>query len=488
MATVHLAVQTGAAGCSRLAAVKRIKPSLASYREYRTMFVQEARIAASMNHPNLVQVFEVGEDANGYFLAMEYLRGQTYAQVRNRIGLASLSYRFSVEVLLSILKALEYAHALHDLSGEPMAVVHRDVSPSNVFIGYDGTVKLMDFGVAKTSNALVKTMPGVLKGKLAFMSPEQISGGVIDVRADLYAVGVMLWEATARRKFIEETANTDTVTELRKRLNVESPRAVGCELPQLAEEICMRALAPEPSQRYASATDFYRDLLQLAVVVGGRFPQEAVADYVSRRFDTERTDEQRAIRAELGKLDGEIGLPERSQTRLKVSQQFAPYAMREIETAKFQLTAANAPSVTIAPSPPWRARQTQPNRKLVSRRVSMPTTYWKLIVASALAVITLFILAIHAQSSSTGEQDVARQSAKRTPPPAPVPSMPGTTPTFGEDPQMELIITAPAALDNLQEPSVPGGDLTPRRGRDRGKRAERAANSESLKLDIGDPW
>ena len=297
MADVQLVLQTTPAGVERLAVIKRARPELAQQAEYAAMFWEEARIAATLSHQNVVQTYEVGQDSDGYFLILEFLRGQSYAQVLTRAGYSD--YRFSLEVLLGTLQGLEYAHHSKHLTGGELSLVHRDISPPNVFVTYDGQVKVLDFGIAKARGSLIQTEAGVIKGKAAYMAPEQMLGAPCDLRADLYAVGVMLWEATAgQQRFVNvpDAAISSSVTTQRAPV---IPGAAARGLPELADEICRRALAYDPSQRYASAGEFHDQLAALAELVGGRLSSRAVGLYVSEHFAKERRDQQARIEAEL---------------------------------------------------------------------------------------------------------------------------------------------------------------------------------------------
>jgi serine/threonine-protein kinase len=202
MAEVFLAVMTSAGGVSKLAVLKQIWPELAGDPHFLAMFLDEARLSVRMSHPNLVQTYEVIDDGTRLAIAMEYLDGQPLARVMNRLrGAQALDLPLRLRIVARVLAALDYAHELHDYDGTPLAVVHRDVSPHNVFITYEGGVKLVDFGVAKNLASAHQTRPGTLKGKFSYMAPEQFLGRPSDRRADIFSVGVMLWEMLAERRF-----------------------------------------------------------------------------------------------------------------------------------------------------------------------------------------------------------------------------------------------------------------------------------------------
>lgn len=299
MAEVDLALQTGVAGSSRLCVLKRVRRDLAARQEFVSMFFEEARISASLNHPNIVQIYEVGGDERDCFLAMEFLRGRSYAHVQSVSAGKTLDYRVDLEVMLATLSGLEHAHQRRDLAGEPMHLVHRDISPPNLLVTYEGEIKLLDFGVAKAKNSLVKTEAGTLKGKVAYMAPEVVAGNPFDARADLYAVGVMLWEATAGHDRWPGLNDVAILGKLARGGEVPAPGAAARLLPGLADEICVKALAEDPDDRYQSAAEFRDAILELCSRLGGRLGQSELRDYMQRHFAADRQREEREIEAAL---------------------------------------------------------------------------------------------------------------------------------------------------------------------------------------------
>jgi hypothetical protein len=263
------------------------------------MFFEEARISASLNHPNIVQIYEVGGDEQDCFLAMEFLRGRSYAHLQRLASVEPADYRVDLEVLLATLAGLEHAHQRRDLAGEPMCLVHRDVSPPNVIVTYDGEIKVLDFGVAKSKDSLVKTEAGTLKGKVAYMAPEVVAGDPFDARADLYAVGVMLWEATAARDRWPRMSDVAILAHLARGGAVESPDAAARGLPLLANDICIKALAEDPAKRYQTAADFREALLELCDELGGRLGQLELKAYMQQHFGADRAREEREVEAAL---------------------------------------------------------------------------------------------------------------------------------------------------------------------------------------------
>ena len=411
MADVELVLQTTPAGVERLAVIKRARPELARQPEYAAMFWEEARIAASLSHQNVVQTYEVGQDDDGYFMILEFLRGQSYAQVLTRAGYAD--YRFSLEVLLCTLQGLEHAHGMKQMSGDELSVVHRDISPPNVFVTYDGQVKVLDFGIAKARGSMIQTEAGVVKGKVAYMAPEQMLGAPCDLRADLYAVGVMLWEATAgeqRFKDITDHAISSSVTSQRAPL---LPGAVERGLPQLADAICLRALARDPADRYSSAAAFHDELASLAALVGGRMSSRAVGEYVAERFVNERKAQQTRIEAELSPhADG----PQRA----------APVAFAEPEpepepgsgTRALALEHARVHARVVSESAPRKSTSAPPEAATPAPRGPS----WKRRAALAVGLAALVALGLKAGAALSGASEQPAPSASSALVPTPIAS------------------------------------------------------------------
>jgi len=255
MAEVLLAA-TRANGVVKLSVLKCLWPELAEDAEFVEMFLDEARLCARLAHPNVVQTHEVLQHEGRLALAMEYLDGQPLTRVLARLGSSpAFALPTRLRIVTSILAALEYAHSLTDFDGRPLGVVHRDVSPHNVFVTYDGHVKLIDFGVAKTLAASHQTRPGGFKGKLAYLAPETVRGEGLDRRADIFSVGVMLWEILAGRRLWGR--GSDGVNGAWRLAAGEPAPALPdtVEIPRALRIITTRALALDPAARYQTAAD-----------------------------------------------------------------------------------------------------------------------------------------------------------------------------------------------------------------------------------------
>jgi serine/threonine protein kinase len=255
MANVYLAVVQGPAGFNKLVVIKLLKSDLASDPSFVEMFLNEAQLAARLNHPNVVQTNEVGADGSRPFIAMEFLDGQPLNRVLHRgtrEDNTSFTLAMHLRILCEMLAGLHHAHELQDFDGTPLGVVHRDVTPHNIFVTYDGQVKVVDFGIAKVLNSTSHTQTGVLKGKVQYMAPEQVRGEAIDRRADIFTVGILLWEAAAGKRMWKGLADV-----------VILKRMVLGEIPSLTEEnpqvdpelarIITRCLALSTEDRYQTA-------------------------------------------------------------------------------------------------------------------------------------------------------------------------------------------------------------------------------------------
>jgi serine/threonine protein kinase len=260
MAEIFRAWKIGEEGFEKQVVIKRLLPHLASNDDFRTMFLDEARLASRLTHSNIVHVYDLGSHLDqrsgvlNYFISMEYVFGKNLAEIRNKSQEKNLS--LSLDYLLRIIAgaaaALHHAHERKGDLDQPLNIVHRDVSPQNILISYDGDVKLVDFGIAKALIKSQHTQTGVLKGKLAYMSPEQARGDAIDRRADIYSLGVVFWEFLAGKRLFGGESEASV---LRKVLDpqVEPPSCISSLVSTELEALCMKCLAPNPEDRFPDA-------------------------------------------------------------------------------------------------------------------------------------------------------------------------------------------------------------------------------------------
>jgi serine/threonine-protein kinase len=257
MAEVYLARRAGPHGFQKLVAVKRILPQYASDPDFVAMFIDEARVCARLGHPNIVQVFDFGEQDGELYMAMEYVDGTTGARLI-RAG-ANRGEEIPLDVCLhttlSVLRALDYAHSARDDAGRPLSLVHRDVSPGNVLIDRSGAVKLTDFGIARAAEIERRTDAGQLKGKLGYMSPEQVLGRDLDARSDIFTVGIVLAEMLILRPLFSGGRELDVLLRIRDADVAPIDRA-GVRVPDDVRAVLFRALARDPALRWPSAGAF----------------------------------------------------------------------------------------------------------------------------------------------------------------------------------------------------------------------------------------
>ncbi len=263
MAEVYVAEAESVAGFTKKVAIKRILPALLKEERFVRMFLDEARLSLNFNHANIVSVFDIGKSANAYFIVMEYVEGTNL-----KFNLQYLAkYQRPMPVPLAcwvvgeILKGLDYAHELRDPNtGDGLGIVHRDISPPNILVSWNGEVKLTDFGLAKASTQLESTDPGVVKGKFAYLAPEAAHGESVDHRADIFAVGILAYEMlTGQRLFLADT-DYDTVQNVRA-AEIPSMRATNPEIPGELEDIIRCSLSRDAKDRYQNASEFADDLL-----------------------------------------------------------------------------------------------------------------------------------------------------------------------------------------------------------------------------------
>jgi serine/threonine-protein kinase len=262
MGTVFLCRRNGRAGFQRLMALKLMHPGLGDQPQFLSMFLDEARIAARLHHPNTVAIVDLGKSDRGYYVVMEYVEGCTLAQLLGK-NPQQRSARLIVPIALDFLAGLHAAHMVDGDDGMSLGLVHRDVSGANILVGLDGVSRLTDFGIAKARARLTYTPAGTCKGKLSYAAPEQVSGGHCDARTDIFSAGVVLWNALTGKSLFRGDSDAETVNNVLTR-PVPLPSDVGLRPPKCLDEICMRALERDPDARFQSAQEMAEALRAVA--------------------------------------------------------------------------------------------------------------------------------------------------------------------------------------------------------------------------------
>ena len=278
MAEVYLTKAPSAGGISKFIAIKRILPQFSENKEFISMFKDEAKIAINLNHSNIVSIFEFGDVGNQFYLAMDYVEGRNLRQILNK--LKKSPQRLSTEQCLYIVKevaaGLDNAHrCLDGATGRPLNIIHRDMSPQNIMISFEGEVKVVDFGIAKAESQIETTRAGTLKGKFGYMSPEQVDGLQVDLRTDIFSLGTVLWELLANDRLFVANNEINTLRKIRD-CQIPSLRKINPNIPQELDRIVNKALARDRNLRYQTSAAFHKDL--------NRFLNRQYPDFSSQDF------------------------------------------------------------------------------------------------------------------------------------------------------------------------------------------------------------
>lgn len=263
MAEIFLARQAGLEGFEKTIVIKRIRPHLSNQKSFVKMFLNEAKLAAQLNHPNIVQIYDLGKIGETYFIAMEYIFGRDMRRIIPKADSMGIPFPmvYALKIASSVCEGLYFAHQKTDLYGSPLNIVHRDVTPENIFVSFDGTVKVLDFGIAKAANQIEQTRAGEIKGKLSYMSPEQCMGKPLDSRSDIFSLGVVLYEWITGFKLFtgeSEVAILKSITEGK----IYAPSYFKADIPEAVEHILMKALEKDRDRRYQTAWDMQYDIDQ----------------------------------------------------------------------------------------------------------------------------------------------------------------------------------------------------------------------------------
>ena len=421
MATVFLARLSGAGGFQRFVAIKRLHPHLAGDQEFVQMFLDEARLAARLHHPNVVPILEIGESPQGYYLVMEYVEGDTLARILARSAQAGrmLAPKVSMRVCVDTIVGLHVAHEMKDDDQQPLHIVHRDVSPQNILIGMDGSARITDFGVARATTRLSTTRTGQLKGKLAYMAPEQAKGAEVDRRADVFAMGIVVWECLAQKRLFKGEGEADTLNRVLYE-PIPSLKQANPDVPPPLEAVVMKALERDRDKRFADANEMGDALEKAARDAGWLGNHKDVASHLESVLGTDISQQRDAVRAWLARsepsqrFEGQLPRPSLATQQLETKVGEPAPGVSSVSSAIIQLP-GSSPS---QPTPPTLAAMELPPRRR-----------GKTLIAFGAIGVILGVGGLFAVSSlrKAPPQTVGAVSPPQTPPPAQ--SVAATAPT-----------------------------------------------------------
>ncbi|HFQ79898.1 MAG TPA: tetratricopeptide repeat protein [Desulfobacterales bacterium] len=338
MAELYRALITGVQGFEKLIAIKKILPHLATEEELITSFIDEAKLAALLHHQNIVQIYDFGSLDDSYFIAMEYLFGKDCRIITNRAKEKNqpIELEYALFIVSRICAGLDYAHNLKDFQGKPLNIIHRDISPQNILITFEGDVKIVDFGIAKAASQNTMTQMGMIKGKVAYMSPEQAAGKKIDNRSDIFSCGIILYELVTGNRM----CSGDTLHILSNVRNVEftKPEEAQKGLPDKLLRIIYKALEKDPERRYQSCNDMLTDIEECLYENGMRPTVQGLAKYLRTLFSTEIKAEEEHMR----KISS-LGLGEQQK-------ESAPAAAADISAPEISSPPEESPPAPLADS------------------------------------------------------------------------------------------------------------------------------------------
>ncbi|WP_413295138.1 protein kinase domain-containing protein [Bdellovibrio sp. HCB185ZH] len=306
MAEVYLSKSTGAVGVNKFVAIKRILPQYSDHQEFIEMFKEEAKIAVNLNHGNVVSIYDFGVERNQFFLVMEFVEGRNLRQILNELKKTTTS--FTIEQIVYMMKevaaGLDHAHRCIDgTTGRPLNIVHRDMSPQNIMVSFEGEVKIIDFGIAKAETQIEATKAGTLKGKYGYMSPEQADGQNIDPRTDIFSMGIVLWELLANDRLFTSNSEAAILRKIRE-CQIPSIRKINPSVPPELERIVNKALAKDRSLRYQTAASLHRDLNRFLNTQYPEFSPQDFSVFMKNAFSAAFL-EQRRKQVEFAKIQAQ---------------------------------------------------------------------------------------------------------------------------------------------------------------------------------------
>jgi eukaryotic-like serine/threonine-protein kinase len=391
MAQIYLARQLGVQGIEKLLVVKRILPHLAENDDFITMFLDEARIAARLNHPNVVQIFDLGQQDDTFYIAMEYIHGEDIRKVSRQAKRLNkpIPIPLICRIVVEACAGLDYAHKKVDPAGRPLNIVHRDISPQNVLVSFEGGVKVVDFGIAKAADQATVTKSGVLKGKYSYMSPEQAQGQPVDARSDVFALGVVMYELLTGTRVFKRANDIQTLSAVME-YQAPPPSAIDERLPKELDPIVMRALEKDREARYQGAREMQEALedwlrkneVPSGSVHLGAFMQDLYADRLAREVSEGKlhlTDSQgdQSQSDELDKVTPHQSV--NSRRTVPSSKQRARSETNEVTRGRVEHAAPSPVDVS-----PWPTENSMPTQQSSPSRV--PQIAWGLVLGMVLVL------------------------------------------------------------------------------------------------------
>ncbi len=457
MAEVFLAVHKGVESFIKVVVIKRVLPHLSNNPEFVRMFIDEARLAARIEHPNIVRTYEFGEVNGQYFTAMEYLPGEDLFKALNNLSVSRqlMPLHIATGIGVQVCNGLHFAHQFTDTAGKPLALVHRDINPANIIITYGGEVKIIDFGVAKT-NANVQTMNGVIKGKVAYMPPEQVLGREVDQRADIFSAGVVLWEVLTGRPLFLRSNEAATLYAIMN-APIPPPSKLRADVPPELDKIVARALARSPGDRYDTAEEMASQLEEVQLRLP-RYDARVVASKLEELFGSTRAEAKRSI-AQTRSLTRNISLVMKLRSEVRADLAERLDAVVGDEARQSRPGAGGAPTARGSGIPVQAVGPSRSQRRLVI----------------ALTVVLLAAIAAGLAYTMSSRQDhppapkqVAASSllVESTPPGAavfvsgePTGLKTPTTLTGITKPQLELRLELPGHATVIRSVTIPAGTV-----------------------------
>ena len=463
MGIVYLASSIGPAGFSKLLVIKELRPDLADDPVFLQMFLEEARLAARLNHPNIVQTYEVGVDGNRQYIVMDYLDGVPLSRI-----LRKKSPLFTVEMHLRViceaLQGLQYAHTLCEFDGTPLGLVHRDVSPQNVFVTFDGQTKVVDFGIAKARDSAIETSTGVMKGKPAYMPAEQITGDV-DSRADVYAAGVMIWEAVAGRRLWHRMGDLEILSGVLTGVTPDLASVAPNAPPELVA-IVQKALSQERENRQASAAELQHEVEHYLSTMTKNPTMRDVAAAVGELFVEERNTTRTTLETHLNdlKMGRRAKLPSMPPMHDSLGQSVPSYPGPSGPLVA-PIGATTLPSISGHPSSSSAMSTAITTGTLVSngenaRRPAAPRKKRTAAIAVLVVLLSLggFAFGLRGRGSSAADpaSDDSDPKAQAGTSAAGLPvAIPPPEPPLGPSAEPTAATTNPAPTSSTREPSAP---------------------------------